>query len=97
MKRNRRATARFINSESPEVNHMGVSFDIFRMGHEGNVSWVEMAATLKDAREQVQMYAGRSPAVYFILSQPTGDLEIIESAGPQRAARSAPSNVWVNN
>ncbi len=76
---------------------MGVSFDIFRMGHGGEVSWVEMAATLKDARERVHTYAGLSPAVYFILSQPNGDLEIIELAGPQGVARSAASSIWKNN
>jgi hypothetical protein len=80
-----------------EVCHMGVSFDIFRMGHEGEVIWVETAATLKDARERVQTYASLSPAVYFVLGQPSGDLEIIEFAGPNEVARSAPSSAWVNN
>jgi hypothetical protein len=76
---------------------MNVSFDIFRMGHEGSLSWVEMAATLKDARERVHLYAGLSPAVYFILSQPDGDLEIVEPDVLKRAARSVPTSVWTNN
>jgi hypothetical protein len=76
---------------------MGVSFDIFRMGHDGQVSWVEMAATLKDARERVQTYAGLSPGVYFILGQPNGDLEIIDFAGPYRLARPAALSTWTNN
>ena len=74
-----------------------LSFDIFRMGSEGSLSWVEMAATLQDARARVHLYAGLSPAVYFILSQPKGDLEIIEAIGPQRAPRSAASSTWTNN
>jgi len=56
-----------------------------------------MAATLKDARERVHLYAGLSPAVYFILSQPDGDLEIVEPDVLQRAARSVPTSVWTNN
>jgi hypothetical protein len=74
-----------------------LAFDIFRMGYEGNLSWVEMAATQKDARERVQWYARRSPAVYFILSQPAGELEIIESAGSLVVPHSFASTVWTNN
>jgi hypothetical protein len=73
------------------------AFDIFRMGYEGNLSWVEMAATQKDARDRVQWYVGRSPAVYFILSQPDGDLEIIEPAGSQMVQHSTGSTIWTNN
>jgi hypothetical protein len=76
---------------------MNVSFDIFRIGQEGGLSWVEMAATLKEAREQARLYSAFSPAVYFILSQPDGDLEIIEHARAPKAALSAASSTWMNN
>jgi hypothetical protein len=74
-----------------------LAFDIFRMGCEGSLSWIEMAATQKDARERVQWYVGRHPAVYFILSQPDGDLEIIEPAGSLMVPHSVASTVWTNN
>jgi hypothetical protein len=74
-----------------------LAFDIFRMDREGNLSWVEMAPTQKGAREQVRWYASRSPAVYFILSQPDGDLEIIEPADSQLGAHAVVSAVWTNN
>jgi hypothetical protein len=74
-----------------------LEFDIFRMGDEGNLSWVAMAATQKDARERAHWYAGRSPAVYFILSQRTGDLEIIEPDGSLVIPNSSASTVWTNN
>jgi hypothetical protein len=74
-----------------------LAFDIFRFGYEGSVSWVEMAATQKDARERVGWYVARSPAVYFILSQPSGDLEIIEPDGSLMAPHSVASTVCANN
>jgi hypothetical protein len=74
-----------------------LAFDIFRMGYEGNLSWIEMATTQKDARERVQCYVGLSPAVYFILSRPDGDLEIIEPVGSQVVPHSVASTAWTNN
>jgi len=74
-----------------------LAFDIFRFGYEGSLSWVEMAATQKDARERVHWYVARSPAVYFILSQPGGDLEIIEPDGSWMAPHSVASTVCANN
>jgi hypothetical protein len=76
---------------------MTVSFDIFRMGQDGEVSWVEMAATLKDARDRVESYSGRYPAVYFILSHPNGDLEIIDFAATQRVPQSDSPGNWAVN
>jgi FtsP/CotA-like multicopper oxidase with cupredoxin domain len=74
-----------------------LAFDIFRIGNEGSLSWVEMAATQKDARERVHWYAARSPAVYFIVSQPGGDLEIIELDGSLVAPRPVAATVRANN
>jgi hypothetical protein len=74
-----------------------LAFDIFRMDQEGNLSWVEMAPTQKGAREQVQWYVTRSPAVYFILSQPDGELEIIEPGDPKPVPHAIVSTVWTNN
>jgi hypothetical protein len=74
-----------------------LAFDIFRMGHEGNLSWIEMVTTQKDARERVKWYVHRSPAVYFILRQPDGDLEIVEPVGAPVVPNSAGSTICTNS
>jgi hypothetical protein len=73
-----------------------VGFDIFRMSRDGNLSWIEMAPTQKVARQLVQRYVDRFPAVYFILSHPGEDLEIIDAVESPKIPYSPASTTWTN-
>jgi hypothetical protein len=73
-----------------------VGFDIFRMSRDGSVSWIEMARTQKVARQPVRRYLDGFPAVYFILSHPGEDLEIIDPVDSPKILNSPASTDWMN-
>ena len=53
------------------------AFDIFQV-EESGVLWLGSAATVEDAKEQVQQIAARAPGKYLLFDQKTGSKLVIE-------------------
>jgi hypothetical protein len=60
---------------------MTIPFDIFQEYRDGEVFWLESAATHQQARGRVQELAVLTPGQYLVLNQATGT-ELVISAPP---------------
>jgi hypothetical protein len=64
------------------------AFDIFQV-EESGVLWLGSAATVEDAKEQVQQIAARAPGKYLLFDQKTGSKLVIELPGSDGSSQLA--------
>ena len=58
---------------------MSPSFDVFRQDPDGSVVWRGTAASLEEAKAQVQELAVNAPCEYFIMNLNTGRKLIVKN------------------
>ncbi|HWX25874.1 MAG TPA: hypothetical protein VNZ53_00340, partial [Steroidobacteraceae bacterium] len=63
-------------------------YDIFRESSDGSPLWVAQAATLKEAKDKLEMLAGSVPAKYFI--RDAASTKIVGRAGPNTSEEIKP-------
>ena len=56
-------------------------FDIFQTATDGNVRWLESAATLQGATARIQAWRTPQPSEYLILDQKTGRKIVVKPDG----------------
>jgi hypothetical protein len=63
-------------------------FDIFRLENEAKVRWLEVAASLQDAKNRLQQLAVNAPGSYIIWDSDTGEKHFINLLGVAASSES---------
>ena len=76
---------------------MDASFDIFWMGYDGSLSWIEVAATLSDATARAKFFEVGAYGECVILSRPTGEITFVRPVGRSASPPLSAFGIGISN